>query len=348
MPRGDGGRNCDGESQPAGVERPEGGDASRGPRSRRGRCVWPAKVKADAIIARFKEVSGGGGGATGVGVNDIGAISESPRGGLGLPGASTTTHMERLKHAKELGYLPRSPFDGDQVRVPPVVRLLDRSTCPGRATSVTRGAALSAASASNSRRVTADAVSAVPKPATTQRGWNPARRRGGVQVDRPVRAPPRRTQPARSRADPAHHGVDESRRPLADGRAHQVDARGDRRVVGHAHREQLVRASRSTSRTSGWRRGLVRHASITASYRPCIADRPGRSSVASAASRPSRPCLRRTCGQHEVGVGVLGRAPRRSTSRPPRRARSTGRSGAQLIRGAPAPASSAPWPPTRR
>lgn len=67
----------------------------------------PAKVKADAIIARFKEVSGGGGGgarAEGVGPLEVGTVTESPRGGLGLPGASTTTHIERLKHAvKELG-----------------------------------------------------------------------------------------------------------------------------------------------------------------------------------------------------------------------------------------------------
>ncbi len=94
----------------------------------------PAKVKADAIIARFKEVSGGGEGsapsvslretappsappagerapaerknfgAQGVGPLEVGTVTESPRGGLGLPGAATTTHMERLKHAlKELG-----------------------------------------------------------------------------------------------------------------------------------------------------------------------------------------------------------------------------------------------------
>lgn len=68
----------------------------------------PAKATADAIIARFKEVSGGGGGAgaraEGVGPLDVGTVTESPRGGLGLPGASTTTHIERLKHAlKELG-----------------------------------------------------------------------------------------------------------------------------------------------------------------------------------------------------------------------------------------------------
>ncbi len=70
----------------------------------------PEKPTADAIIASFKDASGAGSGglaaprATGVGVNDIGAITESPRGGLGLPGASTTTHIERLKHAlKELG-----------------------------------------------------------------------------------------------------------------------------------------------------------------------------------------------------------------------------------------------------
>ncbi|MBX3402820.1 MAG: hypothetical protein KF699_05320 [Phycisphaeraceae bacterium] len=69
----------------------------------------PAKSTADAIIARFKQVSGMSGGgagarAAGVGPLDIGTITESPRGGLGLPSASTTAHLERLRHAlKELG-----------------------------------------------------------------------------------------------------------------------------------------------------------------------------------------------------------------------------------------------------
>ncbi len=65
----------------------------------------PAKRVADAIIARFKEVSGGGGArAEGVGPLEVGTVTESARGGLGLPGASTTTHIERLKRAlKELG-----------------------------------------------------------------------------------------------------------------------------------------------------------------------------------------------------------------------------------------------------
>lgn len=92
----------------------------------------PAKSTADAIIARFKEASGMSGGAgggapsaslrsaappsgpgerapaekglQGVGPLDVGTITESARGGLGLPSASTTAHLERLRHAlKELG-----------------------------------------------------------------------------------------------------------------------------------------------------------------------------------------------------------------------------------------------------
>ncbi len=87
----------------------------------------PARATAEAIITRFKMASGLSAGSLGnqnntplvslrsmvppsatgergVGVNDIGTITESPRGGLGLPSASTTTHIERLRYAlKELG-----------------------------------------------------------------------------------------------------------------------------------------------------------------------------------------------------------------------------------------------------
>lgn len=64
----------------------------------------PEKSTADAIIARFKQASGGGAAITGAGPLEVGTINKSPRGGLGLPSASTTLHLERLRDAlKEIG-----------------------------------------------------------------------------------------------------------------------------------------------------------------------------------------------------------------------------------------------------
>lgn len=77
----------------------------------------PARAAADAIIARFKAASGGAVGADArpaassapanvspPGPLEVGTITESPRGGLGLPSASTTAHLERLRGAlKDLG-----------------------------------------------------------------------------------------------------------------------------------------------------------------------------------------------------------------------------------------------------
>ena len=124
----------------------------------------------------------------------------------------------------------------------------------------------------------------------------------GVTVGRDLSRPRRGVMPAHLAQD----GVDQSGRAAADAGAHEVDARRDRGMVGHPHREQLVDAQAQHVAYLGLELGLgeagVDDRVVEALHRMA----PDASSVAKRGVASLEPVLARDLGQDEVGVGVVG------------------------------------------
>ena len=244
----------------------------------------------------------------------------------GSPPASTTPYGDRL------------------VRVPPAASSSATSASPGRAASVTRGGALSAASSASSSASSAPSASA--SASTTQRGWECAtarwpwrsRRRSGATSA--TQSASERLLILRSTALTSPDG------PWPTLGADEVDAGRDRGVVGHPHRQQLVGAEPQHVAHLGLELRLGQAGVDDRVVEALHPDRAGRQLGGERGVATLEPVLAQHLRQHEVGVRLVdphggedveGRAPG-AVDRP----------AALTHRSAPAPASWGPWRPTPR
>ena len=210
---------------------------------------------------------------------------------------------------------------------------------PGRATSVTRGRLLSAASraSSSSGRSSARASSS-----TTHSGWECRTASDGVER--------RPSTPSRSCCgDPAHHRVGEARPACARPACAPARPCCHGGVVGHPHRQQLVGPEPQRVPDPGVRRAageMVDHRVVAAQPAQRAADQLGREGRVASARSGARAGA---AGRIEVGVGVvLAHRHQHVVRRQPGGVDARSRHAAGSPRGTRGPASWARWPATPR